>query len=41
MNSAASAVMDAFPDVRVAFGESDEFSFVFDKKTEIYGGGCI
>ena len=26
-----------FPDIRISFGESDEFSFVFHRDTEIYG----
>lgn len=26
-----------FPDIRVAFGESDEYSFVFHKSTKLYG----
>lgn len=36
MISAAIAVMKDFTDIMVAFGESDEFSFVFRKETEIY-----
>ena len=26
-----------FPDIRIAFGESDEYSFVFHKDTKVYG----
>jgi tRNA(His) guanylyltransferase len=29
--------MNEFPDIRIAFGESDEFSFVFHKWTTLYG----
>lgn len=31
------AVMKEFPDIRVAFGESDEYSFVFHKDAVLYG----
>ncbi|MEW5300981.1 MAG: hypothetical protein WDW36_003867 [Sanguina aurantia] len=37
MDAAATEVMREFPDVRIAFGESDEYSFVFHPGTEIYG----
>ncbi|WPT14432.1 Putative tRNA(His) guanylyltransferase [Picochlorum sp. SENEW3] len=37
MNAAAVAVMKEFPDIRVAFGESDEYSFVFHKDAVLYG----
>ena len=37
MNAAAKAVMKAFPDVCIAYGESDEMSFVFRKDAEVYG----
>ena len=30
-------VMGEFPDIRLAYGESDEYSFVFHKSTELYG----
>ncbi len=30
--------MNQFPDVRLAYGESDEYSFVVCKSTEMYGG---
>ncbi len=33
------AVMSEFQDIRLAFGESDEYSFVFSKGCELYGGG--
>lgn len=29
--------MTDFPDIRVAFGESDEYSFVFHKTSKLYG----
>ena len=29
--------MRSLPDIRIAFGESDEFSFVFHKGTKLYG----
>ena len=29
--------MTDFSDIRIAFGESDEYSFVFDKSTKLYG----
>ena len=35
------AVMNEFPHIRIAFGESDEYSFVFDKNITIYGKGCL
>jgi tRNA(His) guanylyltransferase len=31
------AVMVDFPDIRIAFGESDEYSFVLHKDTQVYG----
>jgi tRNA(His) 5'-end guanylyltransferase len=34
------AVMSEFPDVRVAFGESDEYSFVLHKGFTVYGKCC-
>lgn len=37
MNAAAQNVMQEFREIRIAFGQSDEFNFVFDKMTEIYG----
>ena len=30
-------VMGEYPDIRLAYGESDEYSFVFHKSTELYG----
>jgi tRNA(His) guanylyltransferase len=37
MNAAAKETMKEFPgDLRLAFGESDEYSFVFDKNTKLY-----
>lgn len=29
--------MKIFADLRIAFGESDEYSFVFHKSTKLYG----
>lgn len=37
MDEAAKAVMGEFQDIRLAFGESDEYSFVFSKGCELYG----
>ncbi|EIE21615.1 histidine tRNA 5'-guanylyltransferase [Coccomyxa subellipsoidea C-169] len=37
MNRCAVEVLEAFPDIRIAFGESDEYSFVFSKTCKIYG----
>ena len=31
-------VLQVFGDVRIAYGESDEYSFVFRKDTTLYGG---
>ena len=31
------AVLREFPDIRLAYGDSDEYSFVFHRKTDIYG----
>ena len=31
-------VMRDFPDITIAFGESDEYSFVLHKDTTLYGG---
>ncbi|KAJ1979643.1 tRNA-histidine guanylyltransferase 1-like [Dimargaris xerosporica] len=36
MNYCAKAVFDAVADIRFAYGESDEYSFVLDKKTKYY-----
>ncbi|SPP90016.1 probable tRNA(His) guanylyltransferase [Drosophila guanche] len=36
MNAAATAVMQEFPDVVLAFGQSDEYSFVFRKETAAF-----
>jgi tRNA(His) guanylyltransferase len=36
MDSCAEAVMSEFGDIRIAFGESDEYSFVFHKNTTLY-----
>jgi tRNA(His) guanylyltransferase len=30
-------VLVEFPDVRIAFGESDEYSFVLHKSAKLYG----
>eukprot|EP01066_Platyproteum_vivax_P005773 Platyproteum_vivax@DN17420_c0_g1_i1.p1 len=37
MAVAAQWVMTQFPDIRIAYGHSDEFSFVFHKSATIYG----
>lgn len=34
---ASQAVLRVFPDIAIAFGESDEYSFVFKKSTTLYG----
>ena len=36
MNAAASAVMSNVPDICIAYGVSDEYSFVFHKSTEMF-----
>lgn len=36
MDACAEAVMKEFGDIRIAFGQSDEFSFVFHKHTTLY-----
>ncbi|GAU90337.1 hypothetical protein RvY_02766 [Ramazzottius varieornatus] len=36
MNKAATSVMKDFKDVVIAYGQSDEYSFVLDKKTNLY-----
>ncbi|KAF9647864.1 tRNAHis guanylyltransferase [Thelephora ganbajun] len=36
MDEAASSVMEMFTDITLAFGESDEFSFLFKKSTNVY-----
>ena len=35
--SVAQAVLRDFSDIRIAYGESDEYSFVFHKNTAMYG----
>ncbi|KAJ1552154.1 tRNA-His guanylyltransferase [Cladochytrium tenue] len=35
-NHAARAVMDEFKDVTIAYGQSDEYSFVFRRKSQLY-----
>jgi tRNA(His) 5'-end guanylyltransferase len=39
----AQEVMTAYPDIIVAFGESDEYSFIFSRKTKLFGNlpSCI
>jgi len=37
MDECAKEVLREFPDVRIAFGESDEYSFVIHRKAELYG----
>lgn len=36
MNAAASGVVQQFPDICIAYGVSDEYSFVFHKSTELF-----
>ena len=40
MNHAAVAVLEAVPDLVLAYGESDEFSFVFKKDTRLFQRRC-
>lgn len=35
-NACAKAVMTAFPDISIAYGQSDEYSFIFKRQTELY-----
>ncbi|GFR47389.1 hypothetical protein Agub_g9105 [Astrephomene gubernaculifera] len=37
MDECAKEVMNEFPDVRLAYGESDEYSFVLGRDTDMYG----
>ena len=37
MDEAAKGCLREFPDIRVAFGQSDEFSFVFHASSQLYG----
>ena len=37
MDQAAKEVLREFGEIRLAFGESDEYSFVFYKHTKLYG----
>ena len=36
MDDAAIEVLRAFPDIKIAYGESDEYSFVFSKECKLY-----
>jgi tRNA(His) guanylyltransferase len=36
MNSAARAVMQEYTDICIAYGVSDEYSFVLQPKTDLY-----
>ncbi|XP_046437172.1 probable tRNA(His) guanylyltransferase isoform X2 [Daphnia pulex] len=36
MNKAATSVMEEFKDICLAYGQSDEYSFVFRKETQVY-----
>ena len=36
MNTAAAMVMSDFRDIVIAYGQSDEYSFVFKKDTMLY-----
>ncbi|KAK9820495.1 hypothetical protein WJX72_010876 [[Myrmecia] bisecta] len=37
MDACAKEVMREFGDIRIAYGESDEYSFIFHKSTHMYG----
>ncbi|PNW74008.1 hypothetical protein CHLRE_13g581550v5 [Chlamydomonas reinhardtii] len=37
MDECAKEVLNEFPDVRLAYGESDEYSFVLGRSTDMYG----
>lgn len=37
MNACAKAVMEEFKDIVIAYGESDEYSFVFGRGTSVFG----
>ncbi|KAK9908363.1 hypothetical protein WJX75_006745 [Coccomyxa subellipsoidea] len=37
MNRCAVEVLQVFTDIRIAYGESDEYSFVFSKASKLYG----
>ena len=36
MSKAAETVMEEFKDIVIAYGQSDEYSFVFKKNTNVY-----
>lgn len=36
MNAAAKAIMKEIPDIKIAYGVSDEFSFVFDRACNLF-----
>jgi len=36
MNKCAEQVMKTFPDIWIAYGQSDEYSFVFKRKTQVF-----
>nr|CAG4637242.1 EOG090X0AR4 [Ceriodaphnia reticulata]SVE73111.1 EOG090X0AR4 [Ceriodaphnia reticulata] len=36
MTRAATAVMEEFKDISIAYGQSDEYSFIFRKETQVY-----
>ncbi len=40
MDAAALEVCSEFPDIVIAIGHSDEYSFVFRRSTALYGMGC-
>ncbi|XP_057321112.1 probable tRNA(His) guanylyltransferase [Microplitis mediator] len=41
MNQSAAAVMNEFPDIVLAYGQSDEYSFVFERETKAYNREAI
>ena len=36
MSKAAETVMEEFKDIVIAYGQSDEYSFIFRKNTNVY-----
>ena len=36
MNQAAKMVMETFQDIEIAYGESDEYSFVFSRSSQLF-----
>eukprot|EP00877_Chromochloris_zofingiensis_P006558 jgi/Chrzof1/2155/Cz11g04100.t1 len=40
MDECAKEVMKEFPDIRLGYGESDEYSFILHKSSDLYGRRC-